>query len=157
MAQNAPDFDVLSITTGISPNVSCCAGFSDAGMTMLPCAVAAASEKRQGRKSREVGHRRCRGRYGDLATGSISSGGYDPAVEDAGLIDAAFLGHSRRQLFANAVMAASRRDELCDQFNSAGNRGKGNGVNVSNGSSQSARKNTASVSAELIANSTQAL
>src|SRR5262245_8333949 len=35
-----------------------------------------------------------------------------------------------------------------------GNRGKGNGVNVSNGSSQSARKNTASVSAEPIANST---
>ena len=26
-----------------------------------------ASEKRQGTKSREVGHRRCRGRYGDLA------------------------------------------------------------------------------------------
>jgi hypothetical protein len=35
-----------------------------------------------------------------------------------------------------------------------GNRGKGNGVNVSNGSSQSARKNTASVSAEQTANST---
>jgi len=68
--------------------------------------------------------------------------------------DAAFLGHSRRQLFVNAVMAGSRRDELCDQLNSAGNRGKGNRVNVSNGSSQSARKNTASVSAELIANST---
>ena len=33
-------------------------------------------------------------------------------------------------------------------------RGKGNGVNVSYGSSQSARKNTASVSAEPIANST---
>jgi hypothetical protein len=29
-----------------------------------------ASEKRQGTKSREVGHRRCRGRYGDLAAGS---------------------------------------------------------------------------------------
>ena len=26
-----------------------------------------ASEKRQGTKSREVGHRRCRGRYGELA------------------------------------------------------------------------------------------
>jgi hypothetical protein len=26
-----------------------------------------ASKKRQGTKSREVGHRRCRGRYGDLA------------------------------------------------------------------------------------------
>ena len=25
-----------------------------------------ASEKRQGRKSRDVGHRRCSGRYGDL-------------------------------------------------------------------------------------------
>src|SRR6516164_8348908 len=35
-----------------------------------------------------------------------------------------------------------------------GNRGNGNGVNVSYGSSQSARKNTASVSAEPIANST---
>src|SRR4026208_2030937 len=29
-----------------------------------------ASEKRQGTKSREVGHRRCRGRYGDLAGAS---------------------------------------------------------------------------------------
>ena len=28
-----------------------------------------ASEKRQGTKSREVGHRWCRGRYGDLAAG----------------------------------------------------------------------------------------
>src|SRR5258708_22634833 len=28
-----------------------------------------ASEKRQGTKSREVGHRRCRGRYGDLSAG----------------------------------------------------------------------------------------
>jgi hypothetical protein len=28
-----------------------------------------ASEKRQGRKSRWVGHRRCRGLYGDLASG----------------------------------------------------------------------------------------
>jgi len=35
-----------------------------------------------------------------------------------------------------------------------GNRGKGNGVNVSNGSSKSARKNTASVSAEPTTNST---
>jgi hypothetical protein len=35
-----------------------------------------------------------------------------------------------------------------------GNRGKENGVNVSNGSSKSARKNTASVSAELTTNST---
>jgi hypothetical protein len=31
-----------------------------------------------------------------------------PAVEDARLIDAALFAHSRRQLFANAVMAASR-------------------------------------------------
>src|SRR5262249_13617626 len=35
-----------------------------------------------------------------------------------------------------------------------GNRGKGNGVNVSNGSSKSARKNTASVSAEPTTHST---
>jgi hypothetical protein len=35
-------------------------------------------------------------------------GRYDPAVKDASLIDAAFLGHSRRQLLANAAMAASR-------------------------------------------------
>jgi GYD domain-containing protein len=34
-----------------------------------------------------------------------------------------------------------------------GDRGKGNGVNVSNGSSKSARKNTASVSAEPTTNS----
>src|ERR1700720_4743250 len=33
-----------------------------------------ASEKRQGTKSREVGHRRCRGRYGDLAAvGDLSA------------------------------------------------------------------------------------
>jgi hypothetical protein len=31
----------------------------------------------------------------------------DLAADDAGLIDAALLGHSRRQLFANAVIAAS--------------------------------------------------
>ena len=37
---------------------------------------------------------------------------------------------------------------------SPGNRGKGNGVKVSNGSSQSARKNTATVRAEPIASST---
>jgi hypothetical protein len=34
-----------------------------------------ASEKRQGTKSREVGHRRCRGRYGDLtAVRDLSAG-----------------------------------------------------------------------------------
>jgi hypothetical protein len=32
----------------------------------------------------------------------------DPTVENAGLIDAALFGHSRRQLFANAAIAASR-------------------------------------------------
>src|SRR5207302_9890424 len=37
---------------------------------------------------------------------------------------------------------------------SPGNRGKGNGVKVSNGSSQSARKNTATVRTEPIASST---
>jgi S-ribosylhomocysteine lyase LuxS involved in autoinducer biosynthesis len=36
-----------------------------------------------------------------------------------------------------------------------GNRGKENGGNLSNGSSQSARKNTATVSAEQTANSTR--
>ena len=30
-----------------------------------------ASEKRQGRKSRDVGHRRCSGRYGDLTPASV--------------------------------------------------------------------------------------
>jgi len=80
-------------------------------------------------------------------------GGYDPAVEDAGLIDAAFRGHSRSSFLQMPFMAGSRRDEPCDQLNNAGNLGTGNRVNVSNGSSQSARKNTASVSAELIANS----
>lgn len=33
---------------------------------------------------------------------------YDSAVEDARFVGATFLGHSRRQLFANAVIAASR-------------------------------------------------
>jgi hypothetical protein len=35
-------------------------------------------------------------------------GRYDPAVKDARLIDSAFLGHSRRQLLANAAIASSR-------------------------------------------------
>ena len=37
---------------------------------------APASEKRQGTKSREVGHRRCRGRYGDLTAVRDLSAGY---------------------------------------------------------------------------------
>src|SRR5207249_4310397 len=47
-----------------------CAGFSDAGIDKASRAlVRPASEKRQGTKSREVGHRRCRELYGDLGTG----------------------------------------------------------------------------------------
>src|SRR5215831_18428873 len=52
------------------------------------------------------------------------------------------MGHQSRQVAG-----------MCNQKN-PGNCGKGNGVNVSYGSSQSARKKTASVSAEPIANST---
>jgi len=33
----------------------------------IPTLGEPASEKRQGRKSRDVGHQRCSGRYGDLA------------------------------------------------------------------------------------------
>jgi hypothetical protein len=36
----------------------------------IPAHRRQASEKRQGTKSREVGHRRCSGRYGDFAAGS---------------------------------------------------------------------------------------
>jgi hypothetical protein len=36
----------------------------------IPAHRRPASEKRQGTKSREVGHRRCSGRYGDFAAGS---------------------------------------------------------------------------------------
>src|SRR5262245_12831461 len=52
-------------------------------------------------------------------------------------------------------LAAEPMNDLvkADQKN-PGNRGKGNGANVSNGCSQSARKNTASVSAEPTTNST---
>ena len=35
----------------------------------IPTLGQSASEKRQGRKSRGVGHRRCSGRYGDLGPG----------------------------------------------------------------------------------------
>ncbi len=42
------------------------AGNGEAGHTL----GRPASEKRQGTKSREVGHRRCRGLYGDLAAAS---------------------------------------------------------------------------------------
>ena len=40
--------------------------FSDAGMTRLSTHCGGRRPKRQGTKSREVGHRWCRGRYGDL-------------------------------------------------------------------------------------------
>src|SRR5262249_19685549 len=53
-----------------------------------------------------------------------------------------------------AIGGPVRSTRGCEIQKNPGNRGKGSGVNVSNGSSQSARKNTASVSAELIANST---
>src|SRR5262249_27192135 len=53
-----------------------------------------------------------------------------------------------------AIGGPARSTRGCEIQKNPGNRGKGNGVNVSNGSSQSARKNTASVTAELIANST---
>jgi hypothetical protein len=51
-----------------------------------------------------------------------------------------------------AVAPCQQRKET-NQGN-PGNRGKENGGNLSNGSSQSARKNTASVSAEQTASST---
>ena len=52
-------------------NVRVCAGFSDAGRDEAIHALGRpASEKRQGTKSREVGHRRCDGLYGDLAAAS---------------------------------------------------------------------------------------
>ena len=73
-------------------------------------------------------------------------------------------GPSRSELCHCAVPRAScsvahRKREVNEGLaftnqKNPGNRGKGNGVNSSNGSSQSARKNTASVSAEPIANST---
>jgi hypothetical protein len=44
----------------------------------------------------------------------------------------------------------TRRANTAENQKNPGNRGKGNGVNVSNGSSQSARKNSASVTAEPI-------
>ena len=50
--------------------VSCCAGFRMSASRALDALGRPASEKRQGTKSREVGRRRCRGLYGDLAAGS---------------------------------------------------------------------------------------
>jgi hypothetical protein len=47
-----------------------CAGFSDAGINKGSHAVVRlASEKRQGTKSQEGGHRCCDELYGDLGTG----------------------------------------------------------------------------------------
>jgi hypothetical protein len=46
-----------------------CAGFRTPGWDAIHALRRPASEKRQGRKSREVGHWRCRGCYGDLAAG----------------------------------------------------------------------------------------
>src|SRR5262249_16458236 len=53
-----------------------------------------------------------------------------------------------------AIGGPARSTRGCEIQKNPGHRVKGSGVNVSNGSSQSAMKNTASVSAELIANST---
>jgi len=50
--------------------VSCCAGFRMSASRALDALGRPASEKRQGTKSREVGRRRCRGLYGDLAAAS---------------------------------------------------------------------------------------
>jgi hypothetical protein len=60
------------------PLVCCVQGFSDAGTDKASRAlVRPASEKRQGTKSREVGHGRCREFYGDLGTGK---GGAEIAI-----------------------------------------------------------------------------
>jgi hypothetical protein len=59
----------IEIEMGRNSDVSACAGFSDACIDKASCAlVRPASEKRQGTKSREVGHQRCRELYGDLGT-----------------------------------------------------------------------------------------
>src|ERR1700719_1580343 len=50
--------------------VRLCAGFRTPAVTSLHTLGRPASEKRHGTKSREVGHRRCRGLYGDLAAAS---------------------------------------------------------------------------------------
>jgi hypothetical protein len=49
--------------------VHTCAGFRTPGWDAIHALRRPASEKRQGRKSREVAHWRCRGCYGDLAAG----------------------------------------------------------------------------------------
>ena len=52
-----------------SADVAYCAGFRTPAWDAIHALRRPASEKRQGRKSREVGHWRCRGCYGDLAAG----------------------------------------------------------------------------------------
>ena len=52
--------------------VACCAGFRPPGLRPDHRLRRPAAEKRQGTKSREVGHRWCNGRYGDLMAAPIS-------------------------------------------------------------------------------------
>jgi hypothetical protein len=59
-----------------------------------------------------------------------------------------------RRSVRQSLFEITRRANTAENQKNPGNRGKGNGVNVSNGSSQSARKNTASVSAEPTTSST---
>ena len=63
---------------------------------------------------------------------------------------------SNSKRVARSLTRCARQKRSGESLNqgSPGNRGKGNGVKVSNGSSQSARKNTATVRAEPIASST---
>ena len=53
----------------VRADVGYCAGFRTPAWDAIHALRRPASEKRQGRKSREVGHWRCRGCYGDLAAG----------------------------------------------------------------------------------------
>ena len=56
-------------TQARTPLFGLCAGFRTPAWDAIHALRRPASEKRQGRKSREVGHWRCRGCYGDLAAG----------------------------------------------------------------------------------------
>jgi len=68
---------------GRRPDFSVCGGFRPPGCRSIHALGQPAAEKRQGTKSREVEHRRGRGRYGDymaaLDLGNSKSGGLESA------------------------------------------------------------------------------
>jgi hypothetical protein len=81
-----------------STDFRCCAGFRPPGLRPDHGLRRPAAEKRQGTKSREVGHRWCNGRYGDLMAAPISMLDVTPTGRGRGICTQARLEAWNRHL-----------------------------------------------------------